>query len=192
VFRVRCAICHGAEGGGNGPAARFLNPKPTDLTQGPFKALGEGENFGEVLRRTLRSGVPGSSMPRFSALGDAELAQLVAFVKETAGRNGDEPEPPPPAGRILYEALGCPMCHGPGGAGDGPASATLMNDDGSHATAADLRYAKSFRLGRRSSDVARTILQGMPGTPMPAYGEVIDEAASRQLADYILDLLGLQ
>jgi len=31
-FRISCASCHGVGGKGNGPMAKFLTPKPTDLT----------------------------------------------------------------------------------------------------------------------------------------------------------------
>jgi len=32
VFRTRCAMCHGAEGRGDGPAGAAFNPRPTNLT----------------------------------------------------------------------------------------------------------------------------------------------------------------
>ena len=32
LFREYCAVCHGVEGRGNGPAAEALKKKPTDLT----------------------------------------------------------------------------------------------------------------------------------------------------------------
>jgi len=33
LFREYCAVCHGTEGKGNGPAADALNKRPADLTQ---------------------------------------------------------------------------------------------------------------------------------------------------------------
>jgi mono/diheme cytochrome c family protein len=33
MFNAYCAVCHGPEGTGNGPAARALNKAPTDLTK---------------------------------------------------------------------------------------------------------------------------------------------------------------
>ncbi len=30
IFKTRCAVCHGQEGRGNGPASVALNPKPQD------------------------------------------------------------------------------------------------------------------------------------------------------------------
>jgi mono/diheme cytochrome c family protein len=33
VYREYCAVCHGSDAKGNGPAAAALKAKPTDLTQ---------------------------------------------------------------------------------------------------------------------------------------------------------------
>src|SRR5262252_10814802 len=37
VFAKRCAVCHGPDGRGNGPAAPSMIPRPRDFTQGLFK-----------------------------------------------------------------------------------------------------------------------------------------------------------
>ena len=37
VFAQRCAVCHGPDGRGNGPAAPSQIPRPRDFTQGQFK-----------------------------------------------------------------------------------------------------------------------------------------------------------
>src|ERR1700694_4808949 len=37
VFARRCAVCHGPDGRGNGPAAPSLIPRPRDFTLGLFK-----------------------------------------------------------------------------------------------------------------------------------------------------------
>jgi mono/diheme cytochrome c family protein len=33
MFRAYCAVCHGTDGKGNGPAAAYLKTQPTDLTR---------------------------------------------------------------------------------------------------------------------------------------------------------------
>jgi mono/diheme cytochrome c family protein len=33
VFKLYCAVCHGADGRGNGPAAEALKTRPNDITQ---------------------------------------------------------------------------------------------------------------------------------------------------------------
>ena len=60
VFAQRCAVCHGPDGKGNGPAARSMLPRPRDFSLGIFKyksneappqtdeACGEGSGSGEA------------------------------------------------------------------------------------------------------------------------------------------------
>jgi cytochrome c5 len=36
IYSQRCALCHGAEGKGDGPAAASLNPKPRNHTDGAY------------------------------------------------------------------------------------------------------------------------------------------------------------
>ena len=37
VYAQRCAVCHGPDGHGNGPAAPSMIPRPLDFTLGQFK-----------------------------------------------------------------------------------------------------------------------------------------------------------
>lgn len=96
-----CGPCHGDEGRGDGPAHTLYWPPPADLT-GPFK-LGDHP---EAIARTLRLGIPGTGMPSFGALSEAERGVLVAEVLELrrksargeAGRTAIRAEPKrPPA-----------------------------------------------------------------------------------------------
>ncbi len=36
IYKDKCAICHGADGKGNGPAAAALSPSPADFTTASF------------------------------------------------------------------------------------------------------------------------------------------------------------
>jgi cytochrome c553 len=38
TFESKCAMCHGADGTGNGPAAASLNPKPRNYTDAAWQA----------------------------------------------------------------------------------------------------------------------------------------------------------
>src|SRR5258708_31367704 len=37
VYDAHCVECHGATGGGNGPSASYLVPRPRDFTTGKYK-----------------------------------------------------------------------------------------------------------------------------------------------------------
>jgi mono/diheme cytochrome c family protein len=52
IFGERCAVCHGAEGRGNGPASAALSPKPRNYGD---KAWQSGVTD-EQLRKTIRLG----------------------------------------------------------------------------------------------------------------------------------------
>ena len=74
VFRVRCAVCHGAEGRGNGPAAARLRRPPADFSQ---KQPGS-----ERVRAVLLHGVPGTAMtPMQQNLSERDREALVLFVR---------------------------------------------------------------------------------------------------------------
>ncbi len=83
VYLRRCVQCHGATGDGNGPAAAMLYPRPRDYRRGIFKFT--STTFGskprrDDLLRTLRRGIPGTSMPSFELLPDKELQAVLDYV----------------------------------------------------------------------------------------------------------------
>ncbi len=86
LFQKQCAICHGETGDGQGKFAYLMNPRPRNFLQGKFK-LTTTENLvptdGDLLN-TLRRGMPGSAMPPWDHLGQADLEALVQFVRHLA------------------------------------------------------------------------------------------------------------
>ncbi|MFN7133590.1 MAG: c-type cytochrome, partial [Myxococcales bacterium] len=117
LFRQRCAVCHGREGRGDGPNAKFLVPRPRALASEPLKlAITDGvprEPTDAELRRAIRDGLPGSAMPRFRALPEAELEAIIAFVRALRGAPAPADTAPEPEarGRALYVSLQCGRCH---------------------------------------------------------------------------------
>jgi len=104
-YRVECLHCHGVEGGGDGPSAQFIEPRPRDFRHGVFKytALTQPSRpRREDLLRTLTEGLNGTSMPSFARLslaerhGLADLVRLLAIRGEVerrlAGAFADEGE----------------------------------------------------------------------------------------------------
>lgn len=83
VYQRYCVGCHGADGRGRGPAARFLDPLPRDFRAGRFKykTTPQGQSpFEDDLVRTITLGLPGSSMPGFPLLPEPERRDLAAYV----------------------------------------------------------------------------------------------------------------
>ena len=75
-FATHCAVCHGATGHGDGPAAKGLTPPPADLTD--TGRMGEHSLFG--LYNTITVGVKGTAMVGFPALGEAQRWALAFYV----------------------------------------------------------------------------------------------------------------
>ena len=72
IYFQRCSFCHGLLGDGEGPAAKYLDPRPRDFTLGTFKfrTTESGElPTNEDLFRTISRGLQGTAMQAF----DSEL-----------------------------------------------------------------------------------------------------------------------
>jgi DMSO reductase family type II enzyme heme b subunit len=219
VYAQHCAACHGATGNGNGPAAVWLYPKPRDFGAGLFKVKSTPAQTlptDEDLLRSVTRGLPGSSMPSFSYLTDAERRDAVQYVKsltsytnstgkrinrfEEAAGNGSLAKPvevpPEPAatvqeltlGQQMYQKMQCFLCHGQTGAGDGPQVPTLKDAAGLAIRPRDFNTG-SFRGGHAGRDLYLRIHNGLPGTPMVPYGNDVLKPEERwALVHYVQSL----
>lgn len=90
LFNRYCASCHGYDGGGTGPAARNLDPRPRDFRAAQFlygSAVGEGGlPTDRELKGTIREGVVSRGMPAWAGLRDADLDALVSYIKTFSPR----------------------------------------------------------------------------------------------------------
>jgi mono/diheme cytochrome c family protein len=86
LYQTNCAMCHGAEGRGDGVAGASLNPKPRNLVQGGWK-LGGGR-LG--LMRALNEGISGTSMQAYKHLPINERWALVHFVNSITQDKGKD------------------------------------------------------------------------------------------------------
>ncbi len=77
LYAESCAVCHGARGKGNGPAAATLKVPPADLTAAHVLAHSEGDTFWR-----LTAGMPETGMPGFAEiLSEDERWDLVNWVR---------------------------------------------------------------------------------------------------------------
>lgn len=76
VYQKQCAVCHGAEGKGDGPAAAALTPRPGNFTDPALF----GDRADAELIQSITDGVQG--MPQFGPRLDAEtISALVQYVR---------------------------------------------------------------------------------------------------------------
>ncbi len=91
LYARHCQHCHGVSGDGDGPTAKYLNPRPRDYRQGKFKFTSTAGPAGKAtrddLRRILGQGIPGTYMPAFvPMLKDGELTAIIEYVRWLAMR----------------------------------------------------------------------------------------------------------
>lgn len=86
LFATNCAMCHGAEGKGDGPAGQGLNPKPRNMVEGKWtQGPGLTDHF-----KVVTNGIPGSSMASFGHFKAADRWALVQFVDSISQNKSKE------------------------------------------------------------------------------------------------------
>lgn len=208
VYGKYCAQCHNDNGDGRGVAAPYLEPPPRDFTSGKYKLRSTPSGFVPTdadLERSIRLGLPGTAMPAFPNLTDAELGAVVAHIKAFSPAFEDpearaEPVPipsPPPyseelvaKGKEIFQA-NCITCHGQLGRGDG-GTAPLQRDQwyGDYIRVADLSMPWTFRAGPTREDIYRVLVTGLDGTPMATYLGAIEDPDLWAIATWIVSLAG--
>jgi cytochrome c oxidase cbb3-type subunit I/II len=129
TYATYCVGCHGTQGDGAGPAARFLDPKPRDFRSGRLKFASVESGAAprdEDYMKTITDGLAGTAMPSFALLTSTEREALIAYVKsfrKKAETSGDRlPLPKDPfagnaaageqAGEQVYhQFVKCWSCH---------------------------------------------------------------------------------
>lgn len=95
LYQEHCVICHGVEGDGAGPAARFQSPYPRDFRAGIFKWKSTPrpeKPTREDLRRLLVEGAPGTAMPSFSLVARKDRETLIDYLIYLSVRGETERE----------------------------------------------------------------------------------------------------
>lgn len=205
LFEENCALCHGDEGQGDGVAASLLSPKPRDFRSGMFRLVStdNGRATKSDLARTIRRGMPGTSMPPWTKFSDDEVQRLAqylldlrrqALVAQAIGR-GKEPGaalawatrrsqpgasieiPPAPelASPETLKASFVELCAACHAEdGTGKNDPSWRTEQGFPIESRNFRRGV-FKGGRSDEDLYLRIAAGMPGTPMPDYGLVPPE-----------------
>jgi high-affinity iron transporter len=153
LYEATCASCHGLSGGGNGPASRGMNPPPP--------AVGDAATMHDVspatMYRVISVGIGGTPMPGYGGSMTAEQRwNIVAYLLSLRATPQQIAE-----GEGLYAQQNCISCHGATGVGDGPFARSLSRLPGEIGSLA-------FQASRSDLELGQVVVQGIPGTAMPA------------------------
>ncbi|GJM22633.1 MAG: hypothetical protein DHS20C15_25480 [Planctomycetota bacterium] len=110
-----------------------------------------------------------------------DRALWVALVWGAFCANLSAQDGPPVNGAELF-ATHCARCHGLTGDGNGPENVNLDRPARSFA-------AGGFSFGDTHEAIRRTLEMGIPGSPMPAFGETLTLAERNALAEHVRTLI---
>ena len=199
IYGRHCAVCHGPDGRGNGPAAPSLIPRPRDFTSGQFKykstPTAEPPSDADLIH-VVRRGLDASAMPYFQdLLPDADLREVVQYIKHfSPAFDGGAPHTlvvprriPASAdssarGRMLFNSRGCQACHGE----DGRGGATLKDAKGYPVVARDLTAPWTFRGGSEPEQIWLRLTTGVG--VMPSFAGNTTDNERWDLANYVLSI----
>jgi mono/diheme cytochrome c family protein len=200
IYAQHCAVCHGPDGRGNGPAAPSLIPRPRDFTLGLFKykSTPAGQPPSDAdLARVVRDGLQASAMPYWRGLlSEADITDVVAYIKTFSPVFAGAPQsldiPPRVApdaeslarGQQLFAAQGCAGCHGP----DARGGFVLKDAKGYPVISRDLTAPWTFRGGSAPEQIWLRITTGLAPGPMPAFADKTTPAERWDLTNYVLSL----
>lgn len=100
VFRSNCAFCHGLTGkGGRGP-----NLVTSALVH---------QDSDDPLKKVIKSGVPGTTMPSFSNMAEDEMTSLAVYLRTLSKGSTPQGKVPgdPAQGQAIFAKNGCAGCH---------------------------------------------------------------------------------
>lgn len=202
IYEKRCLPCHGIEGKGDGPAAKFMEPKPRNFTTAhfilrttPWMSLPTDGDLFDIITHGAKT----TSMPAWERLPEQERWQVMHYIKTFSERFKKEGAPQPISigseitvtpdavekGKELFKKTKCLLCHGEEGRANGPITVTLKNEWGIQFTARDLTKGWRFKGGNTLKDIYVTITTGFNGTPMGSYADILTDEERWNLAAYV-------
>ncbi len=200
IYYKNCLFCHGDRLDGQGHFADAFTPRPINFQDvGTIAQLQESFLFWRIT--TGGPGLPREGTPWASAmpvwhemLSEDEVWKVIAFLYDYTGhvpRSWDLAESPPPedtpptdqageGGEIDVDAIytkRCAQCHGEDGDGLGPA-ADRMYPKPRDFTLALFKFKSTDADSEfpTDADFFKTIAEGLPGTAMPAWGDMLSDA----------------
>lgn len=84
IYEKKCSKCHGISGDGSGRAGRFLDHKPTPFNDKKKMDAESDEKLAKATKLGSASIGQSKDMEGFPDLSDADIANLVAYIRALA------------------------------------------------------------------------------------------------------------
>ena len=159
LFANNCAVCHGADGGGN---YGFPNLRDNDWLYGGSP---------EDIKTTLINGRNGAMPPLGAVLGEQKVTEVVDYVLQISGQIHDIKSAQ--AGKTVFEQ-NCSVCHRVDGTGNHAIGSPNLTDDIWLYDGSREGIANSIRNGRSNQ--------------MPAQKDILREDKIHVLTAYVYSL----
>jgi mono/diheme cytochrome c family protein len=156
VFREKCISCHREN--------NDLVPPAPIFTDYRIKA--------DYVEKVLREGVEGTAMRPFNELSEREIKAVSRYIEKLTKREVKVDSSLISRGRYLFENV-CSSCHGINGDGEGVGKIIPPPPD----------FSKFNPLPQTT---IRVLNEGIKGTNMYSFREILTEDDKRAVAEYIL------
>ena len=84
IYKARCAQCHGEDGKANTTIAKALQPPPRDHSDGNYMNKLDDTHFAKVIKGGGTAVGKSAIMPPQPDLTDAQVANLIAYMRSLA------------------------------------------------------------------------------------------------------------
>lgn len=178
IFTTDCAVCHGADGTGNGPLANKLETRPANLTNNDrLKQVSDQELF-RIIEGTAPHGRVSNDMPKWGlAIPHTEIKSLVAYIRYL--HSSKHPIPGnPEIGKQVYDNY-CTICHGINGKGKGKLTEVYDMEPADHTNADNMN--------RMSNEKMHSLIsKGAIGAKlMPGWKDILSDKEIDDVISYI-------
>ncbi|MBD3419642.1 MAG: c-type cytochrome [Chitinivibrionales bacterium] len=204
IYTTYCSSCHGMELDGEGKIAALLDPLPRNFTKHQFVAA-----YAQRFKTSIKKGIAGTAMPPWeNILADEEIDRTVEYIESISKKDKAKfvrydvsmPQPGNPErrdfrdqGLLIKEPdhrkgedsfqKFCASCHGKLANGKGPNAYDLE-----HPLPRNLLNSQFLEQDFITDErLYRSILLGVPGTPMPPHDHLRDQTILNIIA-YIREI----
>ena len=193
LYEDNCSICHGDDGGGDGPGAKISSPFPRNFIKGHIKF--RSTPFGKIptdedLFKAITNGSNGTTMPSWKHLSENDRHSLVLYLKSLSKKFSRfvkkrkthkivvVPEPP----NFTLQSLNrgeklflqnCSACHGLKGRSDGTSTKKVVSIETDSIWPRNLSKPWKFRRGDTRKDIFLTLRTGLSLSAMPMFSSRI-------------------